>query len=72
MVVPFMSVRREIVQDMPLFAGSAVSQKTAFYTMREIILFGNFCRVMSSMYFGPVPLPPLSISRFVVRVRRLR
>ena len=57
MMVPVMSVRREIVQDVPLFTGSALSPKTAFSTMQEIILFGNFCRVMSSMYCGLVTLP---------------
>ena len=41
MVVPVMSVRREIMEDMPLFIGSALSQKTVFSTMREIILFGG-------------------------------
>ena len=42
MVVPVMSIRGDIVQDMPLFNGSVLSKKTVFFTMREIILFGNF------------------------------
>ena len=42
MMVPVMSVRGDIVEDMPLFIGSALIQKTVFSTMREIILFGNF------------------------------
>ena len=42
MVVPIMSVQGEIVQDIPLFAGSALSHKTVFSTMQDIILFGNF------------------------------
>ena len=42
MVVPVMSIRREIVENMPLFLGIAFSQKTLFSTMWEIILFGKF------------------------------
>ena len=42
MVVPVMNVRGEIVEDMPLFIESVLSQKTVFPTMREIIMFGNF------------------------------
>ena len=41
-VVPVMIVHGEIVQDMPLFTGSVLSQKTAFSTMRDIILFEIF------------------------------
>ena len=41
-MVHIMSVRGEIAEDMPLFIGSMLSQKTAFSNMREIILFGNF------------------------------
>ena len=33
---------REILEDMTLFIGSVLNQKTVFSTMREIILFGNF------------------------------
>ena len=50
MVVPGMSVRGNNLQDMPLFTVSALSQETEFSIMREIILFGYFCRGASSIY----------------------
>ena len=34
-----------------------VETKTAFPTMQEIILFGDFLKVTSYMYCGIIPLP---------------
>ena len=42
MVVPVMSVRRDVVEDMPPFIWGVLSQKTVFSTIREIILVGGF------------------------------
>ena len=57
MVFPFMSVHGEIVEYMPQFIGSSLSQKTVFSAMRAFILFGGGFRVKSSMYCGLVLLP---------------
>ena len=42
MMVPVMSVHREIVQNMPTFTGITLIQKWAFSTMRDIIMFEIF------------------------------